>query len=724
MAPTSRLLLAIALAGVLSPSTGPAGAETPPVPAGTVAFPPADPESVGLSAAVLEALADRVQAMALGEEIVGGELLVIKDRRTVLRQAFGWMDRESETPMPVDAVYSVRSMTKPLVGTAVQMLIDEGRLRLDTPVHEILPSFAGPRAERITVEHLLTHTGGLPFTTISRPLDAYGDLAEVAAEAAGRIEHEPGSRFAYSDAGSDTLGAIVADVSGMSAERFIEQRILDPLGMRDAFTLLAGAGGARARVPSAYSGGTGAWSRHWQASDPPLFPLFLTSQSLYATTTDYARFLALWMDGGKLGDRRLLSARAARRALTPHQPIRAADGSIVAHYGQQWVIYPGGQDGGAARRPAFGHDGSDGTHAWAWPEEDLMVLLFTQSRGTLAGQGFERVAEALLIDQALDDPSLAVRAPEPAALDDVSGLYWDETNAAAYYVVTPWDGRFVLERPGRARLVFEPGETPGRFVHEGGAPAWIEFVRDESGAALALRTSFAGRLEEGPRHVPVEGLPSAGEVVAAVERAHGLGRLPALGAVRLRGTVRLEQRGMEGTVSMLFDRARQRTEIDYGSAREITVVDGDRAWSKAPALGVTELEGPWREQALLDRLVVTLGDWRRHYRSVEVLKRLQAGDDTVLLVRVVPDEAPGATLFVDETTGRVAMVHSLAQLPGLGIVGVETRFQDLRDVGGMRLPFRIMSKYATPLIGTVVTTLERAETGIEPPLDAFAPPQP
>ena len=253
-----------------------------------------NPQTDGIPAKALDLLADRVQALVDNEEIVGGELVVIKNRRTVFRKAFGWKAREAEQPLEVDSIYCVRSMTKPFVGTAIQMLIDEERLRLDTPVHEILPFFAGPETGKITVEHLLTHTGGFPFTTISKPLSEYTELADVAAEAATtELGFEPGTRFEYSDAGSDTLGAIVAKITGAPVEQFIQQRILDPLGMKDTVVLLGDDDEVLARIPSAYSGGTGSWSKHWEPSDPPIFPLFLTSQSLYSTTTDYARFLSL-----------------------------------------------------------------------------------------------------------------------------------------------------------------------------------------------------------------------------------------------------------------------------------------------------------------------------------------------------------------------------------------------------------------------------------------------
>ena len=102
----------------------------------------------------------------------------------------------------------------------------------------------------------------------------------------------------------------------------------------------------------------------------------------------------------------------------------------------------------------------------------------------------------------------------------MAGLYWDEDVAEAYYVVTPHANRLTLERPGRMHLVFKAGEEPDRYVHEVNSQVWLEFVRSEDGAVSAMRTSFGGRVELDPRHVPEEGLPSVEEVVASVKRAH------------------------------------------------------------------------------------------------------------------------------------------------------------------------------------------------------------
>jgi CubicO group peptidase (beta-lactamase class C family) len=121
-------------------------------------FPAATPESQGLDPKALAALADTVRGFVEHDEVVGAELLVIKGGHTVLHDAFGWKDREQKAPMVRDTLFCVRSMTKPVAGTAVEMLIEEGKLKLDDPVARYLPSFDTDKARAITIAQLLHHT--------------------------------------------------------------------------------------------------------------------------------------------------------------------------------------------------------------------------------------------------------------------------------------------------------------------------------------------------------------------------------------------------------------------------------------------------------------------------------------------------------------------------------------------------------------------------------------
>src|SRR5688572_26543292 len=231
-------------------------------------FPPATPESVGISGAALHELARVVQGYVDDDKIVGAQLLVIKNRRTVMDQAFGWRDRDDKVAMTCDTIFNSRSMTKPLIGASIQVLVDEGALALDDAAAKYLPGFDTDKSRNITIAQLLAHRGGLPLTIITNRLDEWETLeAQANAVGAKGPQFEPGSKFWYSDAGTDTLAAIVEVVSGMNLEAFVQERLLDPLGMSDSFFLTKSTPHAQERVASAVTGNAGNWKRFWKGSE-------------------------------------------------------------------------------------------------------------------------------------------------------------------------------------------------------------------------------------------------------------------------------------------------------------------------------------------------------------------------------------------------------------------------------------------------------------------------
>jgi len=391
----SRILLTLALLA-LSRNWP---AEEPPSP-----FPPASAESQGLSKEALDTLCREVQGFLEDQRMVGAELLVIKNRRTVLHEVFGWRDIEGDrkTPMERNTIFNIRSMTKPITATAVQMLIDEGRIGLHDKAGRYLPPFAEGPCAAITVDHLLTHRSGLPLGPLVPSFHACKDLAEMAALAAKEVPaFEPGEEFLYSDPGADTLGALAAQAAGRPLGELLQARILDPLGMKDTLTLFSRDDPRAGRVASLFGGREGAWMRIWKPYHPP-YPFPYGAQSLYCTPMDYARFLTLWMDRGVFQGRRLLSEAAVARGLEPvsEMGFGTTFSDVEVRYGRMWVLYfdAPGKDLAAPkqRMRLFGHNGTDATHAWAWPGEDLMVLYFTQSRGQRTGIDLEATIERLL----------------------------------------------------------------------------------------------------------------------------------------------------------------------------------------------------------------------------------------------------------------------------------------------------------------------------------------
>jgi len=363
-----------------------------------VRFPAASPNTQGVNPAALERLSDLVNGFVDADEIVGGELLVIKNRRTILHEVFGTDDRAENQRMPRDTIFSIRSMTKPLTGAMAQILVDEGVLQLSEHVAKYIPAFDTDASRGITIEHLLTHRSGLPMRSPG-PLwsnyASYNDVREIAdywGKHGPRL-FKPGEQYHYADANVDTLAAVIQQATGKPAERLIKRRLLEPLGMQDTIPLLREGDKRLNRVATKYAGGRGRWRPFWKWNGKPYFSFPMFAQGFYSTPSDYARFLAMIADGGKVAEQRILSEAAIKRIMTPVSQTTMPTGfaGLDSSYGQLMHLY--GQQGEVT---VFGHSGSDGTYAWVWPGQDLMVLYFTQSRGSITMTRMEAVLDSLL----------------------------------------------------------------------------------------------------------------------------------------------------------------------------------------------------------------------------------------------------------------------------------------------------------------------------------------
>lgn len=473
------------------------------------AFPIATPDSQGVSAAAVRRVADEVEQYVKNGSIVGGELLIIKNRKTILHEVYGELDREGKRAMERDTIFNIRSMTKPLTGVAVQMLADEGKLRLDDPVAKYLPGFDNDKSNAITVEQLLQHRSGLPLTIITTRLDEYPDL-QTQAKAIGEKgpQFPPGDKFWYSDAGSDAAGAVVEQISGTTIDRFVAERILQPLEMADSFYLSKANDPRKKRVASLYFGSQGKWTRIWNADRASFYPFAWGSQSLYSTPADYARFLVLWMDGGMANGKRLLSNEAIARILTPASPMKTLGSDqpypsgffgMKPHYGQMSMLYAPGQSPTQSDVRAIGHGGSDGTGAWAFPAENLIVCYFTQSRG-----GVTTIRLETMIQDALLKGEGAENVPDE--LKPLIGTYYANFGPfknAPFQVVFRC-GKLALDIPGR--LVFELSEpdTEGRWRFVLSNATAVSFNKDGDGKVSALALHESGMSFELPREKPAE----------------------------------------------------------------------------------------------------------------------------------------------------------------------------------------------------------------------------
>ena len=373
--------------------------------------PTARPEEVGLSAERLKRVTELMQRHIDAKTFSGAVTLVARNGRVAHFEAQGLMDLESKKPMPKDAIFRIMSMTKPVVGVAVLMLVEEGKLRLTDPVSRFIPelqnlkvsalntegvaqptnAIAAPLPTRtvdaarpMTVRDLLTHTsglmsGGASASQVSQVPIGPGEPLSVVIPRLKNVplDFQPGTRWAYSaQYGFDVLARVVEVASGMPFDRFTRQRILDPLGMKDTFfypatgnpriaSLYQSVGGQLRRQPE------GAWVNG---------AYFSGGGGLFSTTEDYLQFALMLMNGGQHEGKRLLSTRTVElmaSAFAPDSlPGRAA--------GEGWGLSVRVVTDPAARntflsKGSFGWSGAYNTHFFIDPEEKIVGIYMTQS---------------------------------------------------------------------------------------------------------------------------------------------------------------------------------------------------------------------------------------------------------------------------------------------------------------------------------------------------------
>ena len=374
-------------------------------------LPTALPETLGFDAARSRNIVQVLQREVDRGRLPGAVALVARHGQVVLHEAVGQQDPKSGTPMALDSIFRIYSMTKPIVSVAVMQLMERGQLLLSDPVAKHLPEFAGVqvghfegdtlhlRAPRRapTVQDLLSHTSGLTYEILgSAPIQRMyaeaklGSRDRTNAEFSRALAHmplmfEPGSIWAYSRA-TDLLGALVEAVSGQTLGVFLQENILGPLGMVD--TGFSVPPEQQHRIAEAFAhdpdGGT-----QMPLIDVRKVPrMEAGGMGLASTAQDYARFVQCLCNGGQLLGQRVLSPASVQLMTSDHlgglgQQTTERSGDMLGRgtgfgLGFSVRMHPGLETlPGSVGLYSWG--GIAGTTFWVDPVHDFFAILMAQA---------------------------------------------------------------------------------------------------------------------------------------------------------------------------------------------------------------------------------------------------------------------------------------------------------------------------------------------------------
>ena len=385
------------------------------------------PEQVGLSSQRLERIDALVERQIEAERIAGAVTLVARDGRIAHLQAHGLADLES--------IFRIASMSKPVAGVAIMMLVEDGLVRLDDPVSRFIPDYEdtevavaieddggfgfgppqqdeGPPefyrrpAERdVTVYDLLTHTSGVMSGRLSNSVGQSASqerhdigLAWTENIADAPVEFEPGSRWSYSAlAGFDVLSRIVEIASGETFDEFLGERLFGPLGMDDTFFWPSNA--QRERLASSYTRGENGLTPRQNPDSMSGVRYFSGAGGLMTTAEDYAQFAMMLAGGGEHGGVRILSPRSVELMRAAHIPDTLPGRQPGEGFGLSVrVVTDPVAMNSLLSEGSFGWSGFYGTHFWVDPRENLVGIYMVQTSVPGIREDFETAVMQAVVE--------------------------------------------------------------------------------------------------------------------------------------------------------------------------------------------------------------------------------------------------------------------------------------------------------------------------------------
>lgn len=384
-------------------------------------LPVAAPATVGMSAKRLETI-DRVVTRGIkAGGFPGAAVVVGRKGSAVWEKGFGRIDwaTSSSRVSATETIYDLASLTK-VIGTttAVMILFDEGRIKLDAPVVTYLPEFTGGYKDSVTVRQLLEHRSGLPADRdLWRIAHSPAEARQVVLDAP--LECKPGQCYIYSDLGAITLGMMVERVTGQGLDVFLHERVFAPLGMVNTF--FKPADSLKSRVAPTEVSPPRGYPLQGEVHDENAYALggVAGHAGLFSTASDLSIFAQMILEGGEYKGVRIVNDSTVTLFTT-----RAAGSRALG-----WAMADGQWGSGRfMSEGSFGHVGYTGTSLWIDPDREMFVILLTNRvHAARARQPARVIADvrADLTDAAAiavtDDPSQTIAMPASFRSDAAKG---------------------------------------------------------------------------------------------------------------------------------------------------------------------------------------------------------------------------------------------------------------------------------------------------------------
>lgn len=321
---------------------------------------------------------------------VGAVMIVVQRDKVLALEAAGYSDLDTKKPMRTDAIFDIRSISKPITVFGALLLVDDGKLGLDDPLAKFLPEFSRVQVKGqtqttgvlITIRQLMTHTSGIAaerppeLENITRTFDH--TLAQTVALVGQQpLDFTPGSKWTYSSSGIAVLGRVIEVVSGQPYEGFMEQRILEPLEMQDSsfYTNRAKVN----RIPTMYTDQGGRLAKDAMDVTRPGQKYPGPEFGLFSTAEDLRHFCQMMLNRGSWQGRTILSPKLIDEMIRPQMPT-----SVPKYYsGLGWAVHPkkAAEMSYAVTDGSYGANGASGGIVWIDPSLQLIRIYLTHHFG-------------------------------------------------------------------------------------------------------------------------------------------------------------------------------------------------------------------------------------------------------------------------------------------------------------------------------------------------------